>query len=293
MGSCRTASNWMRAIVAAAAAHGFWQAAMETGSLEERSLRAAISAALLAAALDPVKHWPAVLAGLISRIVPHVAGAITSAARPLSSIFSDAIWWAPLSFILAAAYFRRLETFRVRIPEVISLGLQFRTDRGCTLDSLSRQGPVLLVFLRHPGCPFCREALSDLAAQRQQIEAAGATIVLAHMTQPGTARAFFRKYGLDDVHQISDPARGLYRAWGLCRGGIRKVFGPRAWFRGVSAAIVKGHGVGLLRGDIFQMPGVFMLFHGQILRAYRHQSVADRPNYVRFLTEDVFSRMVS
>jgi hypothetical protein len=30
------------------------------------------------------------------------------------------------------------------------------------------------------------------------------------------------------------------------------------------------------------MPGVFLLFHGTILRCYRHQSAADRPNYVRF-----------
>lgn len=36
---------------------------------------------------------------------------------------------------------------------------------------------------------------------------------------------------------------------------------------------------GLLKGDGFQMPGVFLLYHGTVLRSYRHQSAADRPNY--------------
>jgi hypothetical protein len=30
------------------------------------------------------------------------------------------------------------------------------------------------------------------------------------------------------------------------------------------------------------MPGVFLLCQGEVVRSYRHQSVADRPDYVRF-----------
>ena len=71
------------------------------------------------------------------------------------------------------------------------------------------------------------------------------------------------------------------------------VFGAKAWLRGLDAAVRNRHGLGRVRGDVFQMPGVFMMFHGQILRGYRHQSIADRPNYVRILTDDAFPRMVS
>jgi hypothetical protein len=71
------------------------------------------------------------------------------------------------------------------------------------------------------------------------------------------------------------------------------LFGPKVWVRGFDAGIVRRHGVGRLVGDGFQMPGLFMVFHGQVLRSYRHQSAADRPDYVRFVNEDAFSGMIS
>ena len=38
-------------------------------------------------------------------------------------------------------------------------------------------------------------------------------------------------------------------------------------------------------GDVTQMPGVFLVFHGEILKSYRHQSSADRPDYVALVSE--------
>ena len=34
---------------------------------------------------------------------------------------------------------------------------------------LSRRKPVLLIFLRHSGCPFCKQAVADVAAAREKI----------------------------------------------------------------------------------------------------------------------------
>ena len=152
---------------------------------------------------------------------------------------------------------------------------------------------MLLVFLRHGGCTFCREALADIAARRHEIEAGGTQIVLAHMGGPEAGRDLLRKYALDDLHQVSDPCGGVYRAFGLRRGNIWKLFGPKVWLRRFEAGILKGHGIGRLAGDPGQMPGMFLIFHGQLLRSYRHQSAADRPDYIQFVTEDAFSRMVS
>ena len=56
-----------------------------------------------------------------------------------------------------------------------------RTQSGQTLTSLSEASPVLLLFLRHAGCTFCREAIGDVARDRDVIEAAGVRIVLVHM----------------------------------------------------------------------------------------------------------------
>jgi hypothetical protein len=140
---------------------------------------------------------------------------------------------------------------------------------------------------------FCREALEDLGRHRRAIEASGATLVLVHMGEPEFGRAFFEKYGLSDVPQISAPDCSLYRAFGLRRSSVLMTLNPKIWARVFQAGVLKGHGIGRFVGDIWQMPGIFLIFHGQVLRSYRHQTAADRPDYVRFVSEDAFTRMVS
>jgi hypothetical protein len=98
------------------------------------------------------------------------------------------------------------------------------------------------------------------------------------------ARTFFERYGLGDVAQISDPDCILYRSFGLRRGTLSQLFGPRVWRRGFDAGIRAGHGIGRLVGDGFQMPGVFLVFQGRVVRSFRHESAADRPNYVDIAT---------
>ena len=52
------------------------------------------------------------------------------------------------------------------------------------------------------------------------------------------------------------------------------------FFNKVKEPFANGHGVGMLAGDGLQMPGVFVLHHGQVLREFRHESAADRPDYL-------------
>jgi hypothetical protein len=99
------------------------------------------------------------------------------------------------------------------------------------------------------------------------------------MSRDADAETFFARYGMQDVARISDPGQAVYRAFGLARGRLWQLLGPDVWMRGFVAAILNRHGVGMLAGDGFQMPGVFLVFHGEILRSFRHQSAADRPDY--------------
>jgi peroxiredoxin len=153
-----------------------------------------------------------------------------------------------------------------------------RCHAGISLSEWTHDSPTLVVFLRHAGCSFCREALSDLAAARASIEQGGVRICLVHMGPETQARTYFADYHLDDVPRISDPERRLYRAFGLERGRMRQLFGPAVIRRGIEAA-AHGHVIGTLAGDGFQMPGVFLVHKGAILRAFRHETAADRPDY--------------
>lgn len=155
-----------------------------------------------------------------------------------------------------------------------------RTSTGQTVAELSMAAPVLLVFLRHFGCTFCREAISDLAVQRAAITARGVNIVLVHMVDATTAAEYLARYGLGGLATVSDPRKELYRAMGLRRGTLWQLFGIKSFVRGFVAGILRGHLVGRLVGDGFQMPGVFLIDRGQVTRTYRHESAADRPDYV-------------
>lgn len=154
----------------------------------------------------------------------------------------------------------------------------FASHTGQTLAELSAEQTVLVVFLRHSGCAFCREALSDLQKQRAKIEASGTSIALVHMVSNDEAGRFFKPYGLDDVPRFSDPERKLYQAFDLHRGSLWQLIGPGVFWRGMKA-FFSGHGAGRIRGDVAQLPGTFVVHRGEIVQAFRNKTAADRPEY--------------
>jgi len=154
------------------------------------------------------------------------------------------------------------------------------TNEGENLYELSERQPVLLVFLRHFGCTFCREALADIARNRKQIESAGSRIVFVHMTENDIAERYFNRYELPGVGHISDPDRRFYAAFGLVKGNMTQLFGLQSWIRGFQAGIMEGHGIGTMLGDGFQMPGVFVIQEGQVVESFIHKLASDRPDYL-------------
>ena len=150
---------------------------------------------------------------------------------------------------------------------------------GHALLEASMQRPLLFVFLRHFGCTFCREALVDLGCARRDIEAVGTRLVLVHMSPEHEARRFVAGQGLDGVMLVSDPARTLYDTFALGRGTLGQLLGWAVVKRGVKAGLIDGHGIGRPRGDAFQMPGVFLVWRGRIVKAFVHATAADRPDY--------------
>ena len=253
---------------------------------------ASLGVGFLAASLNPLRHWPTALVGLLGN-AGMAAGLLLAASGgrlpqwagwPGAACFS--IWCVPFGLILNRAYKNAVNLGRQACPEVQEMALRIRTNKGTPLLEMSRRNPLLLVFLRHAGCPFCREALADIAFQRRRIEATGAQIVLVHMGTDQHAHEFFHRYGLSDLPRVCDSIRTLYRAFGLGRGGIWQVLGPGLWWRGFQAAILSRNGIGWPVTDMFQMPGIFLIFHGQVLRSFVHHSAADRPNCAKMVELD-------
>ena len=157
------------------------------------------------------------------------------------------------------------------------------TRNGVDLATLSLVSPILLVFVRHSGCVFCREALSDLAESRDSIERTGTRIVVVYMGGEEAMNAMLEHYGLTSLDRIHDTDQSLYRAFGLKEGSWWQLAGPRVWFRGLSASLIGGHKVGRPAGDIRQMPGMFLLDQCELVKGFRHSNASDRPLYDSFV----------
>ncbi len=155
------------------------------------------------------------------------------------------------------------------------------TNKGQTLAELSKQQVILLVFLRHFGCVFCKEALHDLSEKRLELESLGVKIVFVHMAKNDIAEKYFTDYKLSGSDHISDPHARYYSEFGLSKGKISQLYGLQTWIKGFDARN-KGFKLELARslGDSTQMPGVFVIHEKKIKNQYIHKLASDSPNYM-------------
>ncbi|HYK35560.1 hypothetical protein [Alloacidobacterium sp.] len=160
-----------------------------------------------------------------------------------------------------------------------------RTESDRTLLELLDASPVLLIFLRHFGCSFCRQAIDDVSKVHGALTEHGVQSVFVHLGTPERAKPYFDYYGLSSGERISNPDGSFYRnpVFSLARVSLlRTAFQPSVWKALLQGALVR-HGIGLLREDASQMPGVFFLRDRAIVRSFRHRTIADRPDYLRVI----------
>lgn len=154
------------------------------------------------------------------------------------------------------------------------------TQKGVSINEISKSKTVLLVFLRHFGCVFCREAMKELSKKRAGFEKRGVELIFVHMSDDETAQKYFNTYNLAGVNSISNPTCSLYDQFGLTKGKPNQLFGLKNWVRGFEV-VAKDPSILSLRqiGDGFQMPGIFMILDGEIKESFIHKSASDRPDY--------------
>ena len=237
------------------------------------------------AAADPVTHWPIVLVGLLGKIFGPI-GFVWCAIRGefpwslgLTILPNDVLWWLPFTAILLHAVrvhdARRLAAVVGPLTEELQ---RYRLADGRTLAEASEAQPLLVVFLRHSGCTFCREAVCDVGGLRSELQQRGVLPVFIHMSGFDDARQMAQTYGAEGIDFVSDPDRRLYAAFDLSLGTLGELFSPSIWARG--AGIFRKFGVGPLHGNGLQKAGVFLVHHGQIVNAYRHRTSGDRVDYL-------------
>lgn len=128
--------------------------------------------------------------------------------------------------------------------------------------------PLLLVFLRHFGCIFCREQVAELR------EYPDLNVVFVTMGTVQEAADF--KERTESPHPfVSDPNKTLYAAFTLPKGNFGRLFTPQTIRRGFQAGIA-GHRQGRPVGDPWQLAGSFLIgTDGKVLKEHRSKDVAD------------------
>jgi hypothetical protein len=170
--------------------------------------------------------------------------------------------------------------------ELTELLASVSAESGDSLLSLTEESPVLLLFLRHFGCSFCRQTIEHIAVLDDELARREVRPVFVHLGPSEIAKAHFDYYGLGSVERIHDPQALLYRTppFSLARTNVfSHFFQPKvlaSWF--MKGAIFK-HGLGKIENDGEQMPGVFFLRDGAIVRSFVHKTIADVPDYLKLI----------
>ena len=179
----------------------------------------------------------------------------------INIIFNDLIWWIPFYLVLKEAYDVSRQQFLEGPSRPIS-------------SLLNENDKKLILMLRHQGCTFTRNLLSQLSENFSAIEKSGAELVLVHMGEDKEFRQLLSNYfsgaEMNKVTLVSDPQQAYYRDRELGRGNLIKMFGLQEFIKGTKA-FFKGAGLGPLRGDGLQLSGIFLYAGQNLVKEFRSQ----------------------
>lgn len=159
---------------------------------------------------------------------------------------------------------------------------RYKDSKDKTLSESLKESKVLLIFLRHLGCTYCRKVVSEFSREFAGGETEGFKPIFVHMAELGRGEQFFESYNLKGIAHISDPNKVLYQEFSLKRGSLMEVLGPQVIINGVGDLLK--FGVGMLEGDGFQMHGVFILENNEIQKSFIPKNVSDNVELRGFIS---------
>lgn len=152
------------------------------------------------------------------------------------------------------------------------------------LDSFWADQPALIIFWRHFGCGCGADRAERLAAERDALSEAGATVVLVGMGDPTRTADYRERLGLAEPF-LCDPERIAYQAYGVPEGTMHAVVyddldvllgGEDAWRMVVDYKRDTGMHVA---DDGWQLMAEFVVgTDGTIRSAYRYQYCDNFPD---------------
>lgn len=160
------------------------------------------------------------------------------------------------------------------------LELSSSTGRQIRLSDLWSEKTLLLAFIRHFGCPQCKEMLFELEQYRPNLDKVRITLAVVTQGTPAETQSFCDQYA-PTLLCLSDPDRAAYQAYGLGLGSLRQtVLSPRIWRANRLVKQRQGWKPELPPSgqDAFQMSGIFIIgTDGRVRLPYYYEDIADHP----------------
>jgi len=146
------------------------------------------------------------------------------------------------------------------------------------LATLWQSGPVLLSFLRHFGCIFCRQWLAQLEQHHAELQAAGVQLAAVGLGEPKHAQRYCGQLA-PNVTCVVNVTKEAYTAFGIARGNLTQLAGPSVILNAAKAT-AQGFTQGLATGDTHMIGGTFVIDqHGIIRFAHYDAHAGDHPEF--------------
>jgi hypothetical protein len=157
---------------------------------------------------------------------------------------------------------------------ILDAAVEGRNLRPGTLRDQLGARPTLLVMLRHLGCLFSQEWLTELRRTGATDPSFPATLYF-HLGDKEQGDAFFSAQA-PEARAVADPKQDFYKALGVPKAAKLQLFDPRVWACGIRASR-KGHKAARPVGDPFMMPGLFLVEGDRITWKFIPEHMGELP----------------
>jgi peroxiredoxin len=173
----------------------------------------------------------------------------------------------------------------VHARELEDVVLKDDTGRDVCLGDLWSERPVVLAFLRHYGCVFCRDQAVQLHRARKAFEDAGVGVAVVGFGTPADAAEFRRLQGVDLRLLVDSPERRTYVLAGAKVATFDELLGPKVAWTAVKRTVLSRLRLGSIavhqgkiRHHAAQLGGVLLIApDGSVRYSYLSQDAADNP----------------
>ena len=143
-----------------------------------------------------------------------------------------------------------------------------------------KSSPVVLVFLRHLGCTFCRTQVIELSRTYAKFRDLGGEVVCVAMGSYQAGKAFQIMFDVPfPILMLGEDNTRPYQQYNLGKGSLGQLFGLASLMNGFKAmAKLKSRTLGKIEGDGMQMPGTFIVDRNGVIQfAYLSENASDNP----------------